>query len=218
MSMNKHKRQNKRFNRAVLLTTILTILIFGSVSTTIAFLITGTDSITNIFVPANVETTVVMWKGGEGYDGIRCRVRNESDISAYIRAAVVVNWVKTDGAGNRHIHAIAPEEGVDYQIEFNTQNWIKAEYPNEEVIYYAKEPVGPCSIEGGEKKYSTDYALFNNFKQISTVNQPDGYELEVEVVASGIQSVPYGVVSDKWNVTVVDGTITHVSVPRNNSN
>ncbi|MBE6709338.1 MAG: hypothetical protein E7578_08885 [Ruminococcaceae bacterium] len=141
---------------------------------------------------------------------MRCRVRNESDTEAYIRAAVTVNWKKVSANEGEadYVYAIAPVEGVDYSMEWNTnKRWIKHEYSNGEVIYYQVSPVGPKV--GND--YADSYPLFNNFKQLSTENQPEGYELVVEVVGSGIQSTPVEVVEEQWGVTISGGNITGVT-------
>lgn len=207
MIMAKNRKKNDRFNRTLALTTALIILIVASVSSTIAFLITDTDPITNVFIPSKV-TTEVYWDT-DSETGFTAKVTNTSDINSYIRAAVVVNWVKTDPDGTRHVHSEAPiekapleetPENCDYTIKYNGNTWICKEYDNGEIIYYFTKPVEPG-------KNTTN--LISQFKQLR--DGPEGYELEIEIVASGIQSVPVTVVEDKWGV-VLDNSGNIVSV------
>ena len=211
------KKHNKRFSKTAILATVLSVLIFGSVSTTLAFLIVGTESIVNLFVPAKVETSVNLEdeiNNGNNL-GKRAEIYNNGDVPIYVRAAIVVNWVKTDENGERHVYSEAPkgadpevvsksEDGTyDYSIRINNSSWKSRTYPNGEVIYYFLHHVGV----GENQNVTTN--LFTKFKQVEGANQPEGYELEIEVVATGIQSVPVDVVEREWNVDIgPDGLIS----------
>lgn len=221
MSMNKHKKKNKRFSRAVILTTVLAILVFGSVSTTIAFLITGTESIKNVFFPAEVKTKVHWTYNDDSKTSMNVKVKNESDIDVYIRAVVTVNWVKIDQNGIRHIYSEAPvgsrinngvldngtsvENNTDYDYTMNLQSgqgtWLLKDYGGGEIIFYYTEPVWFYN-NGGNENYTSN--LFSQFQRLYRDGQPEGYDVEVEVVASGIQTVPANVVQDEWGVELDD--------------
>lgn len=177
-----------RLSRTMVILAAVSLLIAVSIGTTIAYLVTETASITNVFTPSEVETSVTF-----SNDGGSATVNNVGDTGAFIRAAVVVNWKKTDGSN--HYYAVAPVEGTDYEITFNDSSWIKKDYGDGEVLYYHRSPVMADGV--------TD-ALFTGFAQKSGVTAPEGYELVIEVLGSGIQSTPYSVVEEKWGVTVGD--------------
>ena len=67
----------------LVLTVALSLAIVG---TTLAYIITQTDILQNIFEPAKVDIEI---KGND--------IENKSDVDVYIRAAVVVNWVDDNG-------------------------------------------------------------------------------------------------------------------------
>lgn len=193
--------KKKQFNRAVAIMTAIIVLIVASISTTIAFLITGTDSITNVFTPSKVTTEVIRDDNAGTYS-----IKNTGDTEAYIRAAVVVNWKKTDGTNT--VYADAPKAGVDYTIDFvglkeNGGKWIEKTYDNGEVLYYYTSPVAVGD---------TTSSLFSGVALMDGITAPEGYTLAVEVLGSGIQSTPYGVVEEKWGAAVDgNGSITDVN-------
>ena len=48
-------------------------------------------------------------------------IRNTGNIDAYIRAAVIINFVSDDGK----VLAAAPQEGTDYVIVWSSHGWVK---------------------------------------------------------------------------------------------
>lgn len=145
--------------------------------TTLAYLVTKTDSIGNQFSPGKVSCEVVntVENGKAG----AVSVRNTGSVPAYIRATIVVNWVSSDGI----VLANAPTTG-DYEINFVTGNWKKAA---DGFWYYTS------SVEPGE---STNVLIGGcNIKSVA----PDGYALSVEVVASAIQASGTEAVVESWD-------------------
>ncbi len=212
-----NRKRAKRRNGATALIAALVILAVATVGTTIAFILDDTGSIENVFTPSDVATDVMITDSTNTDDpnpGKTAQVRNISDTEAYIRAAVVFNWVKTDGNGVKHVHADAPVEGTDFTILWNADDngsgqssWIRKTYDDGEIIYYYKNTVDPKN----GAQYVTD-SLFSLFKLKDGVTPPAGYELSFEVVASGIQSTPVSVVQDNWGVVLDDsGNITAVN-------
>ena len=90
-------------------------------------------------------------------------MKNTGDTAAYIRVAVVVNWKNSDG----HVYAKAPEFEVPV-----SDGWENGS----DGYYYFTKPVAV-----GAK---TDSELTVNI----LTDEPDGYDLYVEVVASAIQA------------------------------
>ena len=51
--------------------------------------------------------------------------------------------------------------------------------------------------------------LIKECKKVDGVTPPDGYDLSVEIIASGIQSTPDGAVKEAWGMTVdANGQLT----------
>ena len=171
----------------VLLTLVLVALL--GVGTTLAFLSTGTEKVQNIFTPGKVACEVT-----EVFDNnvkTDAAVKNTGNTEAYIRAAVVVTWVREDGS----VCAQRPVEATDYTINFNTAEWAQGD----DGYWYFKSPVAP---QGSTK------ALIAECKPTEAPNAPTGCHLSVEIVASAIQASPASVVEGNWNVKVTGSEVT----------
>ena len=165
----------------------LLLLLCCTVAGTVAFLVTSTDPVTNTFTPASVSTEV-----NEDFDGItksNVTIKNTGNIDAYIRATVVVNWASDKEVGV--VSGTAPKEGTDYTIEWTMSNWIKVG----DYYYYTQKVAANGATE----------QLFTNCKLLDGANVPDGYHLQVTILADGIQAEPVHVVADVWKDVRVDG-------------
>lgn len=145
---------------------------------TVALLVTDTDPITNIFTPSSVSTQVVETLK----DGVKSdvKIRNTGSTDAYIRAAVIVTWQNADG----QVYGRAPVKDTDYVIAFGS-DWTLAV----DGFYYWSDPVA-ASAETG--------VLIASCQPVEG-KAPDGYTLHVEILGSGVQSVPTTVVSEVWS-------------------
>lgn len=159
-----------------------------AVGSTVAFIATSTESITNIFNPANVTIDIA-----EKIDnGVKTdvQVKNTGNTDAFIRAKIVVTWKDTNG----NVSATKPVRGTDYTMTLNEADW----FLGSDGFYYCERSVAPNGftpvlIEKCEK----------------TRTPPDGYDLSVEIIASGIQSTPDGAVKEAWGMTVdANGQLT----------
>lgn len=165
----------------------LLLILCCTVAGTVAFLVTSTDPVTNTFTPASVSTEV-----NEDFDGItksNVTIKNTGNIDAYIRATVVVNWASDKEVGV--VSGTAPKEGTDYTIEWTMSNWIKVG----DYYYYTQKVAANGATE----------QLFTNCKLLDGANVPDGYHLQVTILADGIQAEPVHVVADVWKDVRVDG-------------
>ena len=156
----------------LVLTVALSLAIVG---TTLAYIITQTDILQNIFEPAKVDIEI------NGTD-----IENKSDVDVYIRAAVVVNWVDEDGV----ILSTMPVacEGKDYVLEV-ANGWTQGS----DGFYYYLSKVPPTT---------KSVTLLNGVTQNKT---KDGYTLRVQVLSSAIQAEPADAVKLSWTcVTGVD--------------
>ncbi len=186
------KKTARRKIMIMLVSAITTVLITAGI--TAAYIFTKTESVENVFTPADVscEVTEVF------EDNVKTDVsiKNTGKADAFIRAAIVVNWVKTDENGKViEVYAKAPVNGTDYIIDWNNTNWLA----DKNGFYYFTRSVKPNE--------NTDN-LITSCKQIGTA--PIGYQLSVEITASAIQSSPETVAEEKWGVTVENNQITAV--------
>lgn len=159
----------------------LALLLLVVVATTIAFIITDTNSVKNTFTPSKVSCAVVENAADtEHYaDKVEVsekkdvKIKNTGDTDAYIRVAVVVNWVNADG----RVWAQKPIQDTDYTITYNLSEdgWT---YRDEDGFYYYSKAVSPKS---------TTSVLITNVTDKNTAPSED-YYLSVEIIASAIQS------------------------------
>ena len=178
-------RKNKKL---VLLISVVAILILAlTAGTTLAWLKSSSGPVVNTFEPAKV-TSQVEEKTNNGIKS-EVKIRNTSNIDAYIRATVVINWVDKDG----NVAAQKPVKDTDYTISYasDTGWWERDGY------YYYSSAVAP------------DHLTNELIKECTAVadKAPEGYSLSVEIIADAIQSVPDKAVREAWNVTVADGKI-----------
>lgn len=160
-------------------------LIFAlAVGTTFALLKANTAPVTNTFKAATSGTHVdVEDKGGEK-TGIF--VKNEGTATSYVRVKLVMNWVSDDET-NRTISS----EPVGITPVINEADW----FLGTDGIYYYTKPVGP---DGSDNDTTTN--LLKN--PITQPDAPEGYHLEVTVLAESIQAAPSKAVTESWHVGV----------------
>lgn len=158
------------------------VLLLGvAVGTTVAYLIDSTKEIENKFEYAKTDVTVEETLTGTTKSNVQ--VKNNSNIPVYIRATCVVNWVDKDG----NIVTPDPDEYV-YQLDVNPDNkWVQGKGG----YYYYPTPVQPNGL--------TDGSLLN----CKVTKQPENpaYTLNVEILATAIQSEPADAIYEAWGVT-----------------
>ena len=182
-----HLRKRKQTKRRTTLLSIFIILSLA-VSGTLAYIVARTDNVNNQFEPSYV-TCQVNANDDDTFD-----VTNTSDIDAYIRAAIVVNWM--DDQGN--VRGISPKAS-DYSLTVNATDWWK---DTKTGYYYYKYSVVPAGVT---EDLITSYGL------AAGVTAPSGYELCVEVVAEAIQAdgdTDNGAVPayrDAWGISSISG-------------
>lgn len=180
-------RAPKARKTATLLVAIV-LLLGVAVGTTVAYLIDSTKEIENKFEYAKTDVTVT--EEFNGTEKSNVQVKNESNIPVYIRATYVVNWV--DKAGN--IVTSVPDEYI-YQLDKNPNGtWVEGK----DGYFYYPTPVQPNGL--------TDGSLLT----CTVTKQPANpeYTLNVEILATAIQSEPKDAVKEAWGVTVdADGNL-----------
>lgn len=171
----------------------LLVLLCCTVAGTVAYLVTSTDPVTNTFTPAHVSTEV-----NESFTGgvkSNVTIKNTGDIPAYIRAAVIINWADANGNvyGGGTPAASTKEVTGDYTISYNTDgSWKQIG----DYWYYTK-PVAADSL--------TEKALIESCAPVAG-KAPEGYNLQVTILADGIQADGVGSngktpMEDAWGVT-----------------
>lgn len=170
-----------------------------AVGSTVAFIATSTESITNTFNPANVTIDIdEKFESGVKTD---VQVKNTGNTDAFIRAKIVVTWKDTNG----NVSATKPVlgEDKDYTMTLNTTDW----FLGSDGFYYCKTSVAP------DAPNNLTPVLIKECKKVDGVTPPEDYDLSVEIIASGIQSTPASAVEEAWKVVSVsnDGTLTKKS-------
>jgi len=181
----KKKKKSKRI--MILLVSCLVIFMI-SVGGVVAYIIAQTETLHNEFVPVKVTCKIEeTFKDNVKKD---VYIRNTGDIDAYIRALIIANWVSDEDG---KIHSSAPVEGVDYSVEWGVEGWKKSA----DGFWYYEKPVAPQDVT-------------KDLIETSVVigNAPEGYHLQIQVLASALQAMPETVVEQEWGVTVSDGVVT----------
>lgn len=175
--MRNTNKSGFRWKRSGILLAAVIVLLAGAVGGTWAFLVAQSEPVENNFTYAHVRCTI-----DEKFDGTTksdVKIQNTGDISAYIRARIVVTW--KDASGN--VSAV-PVENTDYTITFNGEKWTQqGDY------WYCKTAVNPDDFTP---------ELITECKKTDNANVPDGYDLSVEILADAIQSEPANAVKEAW--------------------
>lgn len=155
-------------------------LIFAlAVGTTFALLKASTDPVENTFTAAKSGTDIVEELDGNQKKSIV--VKNTGTAVSYVRVKLVMNWV--DESGN------VSAEPVNITVDYDNTNWFE-----QDGIYYYKMPVAPDG--------KTENLLKADSPITEPADKPEGYHLEVTVLAESIQAAPSKAVQQSWGVGV----------------
>ena len=151
-------------------------LIFAlAVGTTFALLKANTEPVTNTFTAAKSGTDIVEKLDGSQKTSIT--VKNTGTAVSYVRVKLVMNWVDDNGNVSAEPVNITPS--------------ITADWFEQDGIYYYKMPVAA-------KDFTTNLLK----TPITQDAAPEGYHLEVTVLAESIQAAPSKAVTESWGVGV----------------
>lgn len=175
MKHGKREMPRKHNSKALTALVAVALILCCTVGGTLAWLATSTDPVENTFTPAKVSTEVDE-KTGDFKSEVK--IKNTSDIDVYVRAAIVVNWVRLDGSGVS-VYADSPVLGTDYTC-FIGDDWT---LEDDGYYYYNKKVAANTS--------TTD--LIVKADQMATANVPDGYQLQMTILSEAIQADGMGV-------------------------
>ncbi len=175
----------KKHKKALIITLVSLCAIACTAGGVFAYLVASTDTLSNIFVPAKV-TCEIRETFENGVKENVC-VKNTGNVDAFIRAAVVVTFEADDGK----VLATAPVEGVDYTVDWNTYDWA----PGSDGYWYHKKPVSPEELTAELIRTAT------------AISAPDGYRLNIRIIATAVQSNPENAVKDAWGISLTDGEL-----------
>lgn len=174
----------KNMKKSATLLISLALLLLVTAGATLAYYFTKTGSVTNTFTPSKVACAVVEGTNNPvvnntvntGNKKEDVKIKNTGDTDAYIRVALVVNWMNDNG----NVWGTKPVEGTDYNMTLDLANgWSKG---SDGYYYYntkvAKDQSTPILIDEAE-------VLTNPGPKGTDGTQ---YYLSIEIVAEAIQA------------------------------
>ena len=187
-----------KMKKSIALLVSLILVLSVTIGVSLAYLVATSGSVENTFSPSRVTTEV-----NETFDGnvkTNVSIKNTGDTTAYIRAAVVVTWQDENG----NVHGTVPANG-DYEITYNLYdqtNPVGKWELGTDGFYYWTSPVAPDATTG---------VLITEAKPLKAA-PAEGYTLCIEILGSGIQSVPTTVIVENWeSVTGVTNDVLNVA-------
>lgn len=174
MKYGRHEKKSDK--RAFVAIVALVLVLCLTVGGTVAFLVTRTNSVTNTFTPSKVTTQVVETLDGNTKSDVM--IKNTGDTSAYIRATYVVNWVDSNG----NVYAAQPEKDTAYTVVLNIGDKDGQWTTGTDGYYYCKTDIAPDGLTP---------VLINSIAPVDGT-APEGYTLQVTIIAEGIQSTGMG--------------------------
>lgn len=169
----------------------LTLLASAGSGATAAMLSRRSEAAENVFSYALVDCSVDEEFNGRVKKNVQ--VTNDGTTDAFVRAAVIVNWLNADGTV-----AAAVPAGYGYELTLNPdKTWLTGA----DGYYYYPLPLAPGQ--------STQGSLLT-----CKLTQPEDaqYTLSVQIIASAVQSTPEAAAEEAWSVAVEDGRITKTGV------
>ena len=192
------RKEPRGWNKSKAMLVSLLLVIGVTIGGTLAYIVADSGPVKNTFTPSEVTTYVAETVNGNTKSEVM--IKNTGDTTAYIRAAVVITWQDVNG----NIYGQAPEAGKNYTAWTPGNGWEQGS----DGFYYWTSPVK--SDDEDPVNCSTG-VLIESIAPVGA-SPADGYYLTVEIIGSGIQSVPTSVVTEEWSSGVssvsADGTLT----------
>ena len=178
------KQMSKRdslFSKSALSAVCLALILFCGIGGTLAYIVTETVPIKNIFTAAKVENEVE-----ESFDGTKkssITVKNTGDTAVYVRVKLISYRINNDGDAIGGA-AVIPEFTLG-------EDWIKTDG----CYYYTKPLLNPDDI-------TTD--LLETDIVLTDYSDADGGKQVIEVMSEAIQAEPKEAVEAAWGEAVAD--------------
>ena len=121
MYNGKHTKNSKISKKTIVLLTALLLIFTVTAGSTLAYLVTKTNSVVNTFQPSVMQGSIE-----EEFNNVTksdVKVTNTGDVDAYVRAAIIINWVDDEGKV-----VTEPVASGDYEIDLNEgtgKDWIQ---------------------------------------------------------------------------------------------
>lgn len=187
--------------KSKILTLLLAVLIVTTftVGGSLAYIVTHTDSIKNVFNPSTVTTTVT-----EDFDGTyksNIVVKNTGDTTAYVRVKLVT--YRVDGDDNHIIGGTAAIPNFELG-----NNWVE----HDGCYYYTK----PVDAKGETPSLVADGSRI----KLEQYTDADGGRQVIGVMAEAIQAGQNApddcgdAVRDAWKVNITPGNVTEYTVSK----
>ena len=177
--------ENKSYRNALVAVAACLCILACSVGSVWAYLTDRTEPVPNEFTPARVTCAVEETFTGTVKSDVK--IRNTGNVDAYIRATAIATFVAEDGK----VLATAPVEGVDYTLKWATMGWNKGS----DGFWYHAAPVAPNQLTA------------NLIESATSITAPEGFRLNVQIVATAIQSNPAAAVTEAWGITPIGGQL-----------
>lgn len=180
-----HRGYAKKNKKALTVAILCLCIVTCSVGGVLAYLMDTAPTLSNEFAPAKVSCSV-----DETFEnGLKSNVKitNTGDIDAYIRASVIVTFVSDSGK----VSATSPKPDENYIISWGTRGWTQGS----DGYWYYSDVVAP------------NEQTLPLIEAATEVKAPSGYSLNIQIVASAIQSVPETAAKEAWNVSFSDGAL-----------
>lgn len=214
--MSRKSRLNhrkKRMKKALLLSSLV-FLLTVSIGGTLAYLVTKSSDVTNVFTPGTVPPGIVEEFDGDVKEHVQ--VKNEGTVDAYIRAAIVYNWVDKDGNISGSAEAASTKVSDVYDIILNDKS--NGSVPSSPDLSYWRSYAGyyywPKAVAPGA--LTEDLIISCKIKEGQT--PPTGCTLSLEIITQSIQVAGQdedekSPIEVTWGVTIdpITGTVTSVT-------
>jgi len=191
--MNLFKQVKNR--KAIVMMVSLALVLVMAIGGTLAYLIDSDNSVVNKFLPSDVPNEIT-----EDFDGTVKKdvaVTNNGNVSAFVRAKIVVTW--QDASGN--VGPTLPVLGTDYSMDIPANTgWVKqGDY------YYYTQPVAAKATTG---------VLIAEAKQLAA---NEGYQLSIDILTQSVQSEGVDDKGNKpvelaWGVDIVNGNVNAATI------
>lgn len=169
----------------LLLLAALALMLTAAIGGSLAWLQDEPQVVQNTFTPGEVPNHVEEKIEGNVKNDVS--ITNDGNVDAYIRAAVIVNWVDEEG----NISGTAPVYGTDYSWDMTMDGWKLGE----DGYYYHLAPLASGESTG---------ILFTTCE----ANEKKGLRLSVEIMGQSIQAL--GVTGGKPVVAELWDSVTGI--------